>query len=51
MRDGGPRLRVVGVDGPPGADAPIMPAIAGGSTTPPTIMLAERAADLIRHGA
>jgi choline dehydrogenase len=41
-------LRVRGVDGLRVADASIMPAITGGNTNAPVVMIGERAADLIR---
>jgi choline dehydrogenase len=42
------RLRVLGVDGLRVADASIMPAVPGGNTYGAVLMIAERAADLIR---
>jgi choline dehydrogenase len=43
-----PELRVRGVDGLRVADASVFPVIPGGNTNAPTIMVAERAADLVK---
>ncbi len=44
------QLRVNGVEALRVVDASVMPAVPRGNTNAPTIALAERAADLIRHG-
>jgi choline dehydrogenase-like flavoprotein len=44
------QLRVNGVDGLRVVDASVMPVVPRGNTNAPTIAIAERAADLLRHG-
>jgi choline dehydrogenase len=45
------QLRVNGIEGLRVVDASVMPVVPRGNTNAPTIALAERAADLIRHGS
>jgi choline dehydrogenase len=44
-----PQLRVYGIDGLRVADASIMPAVISGNTNAPSIMIGEKAADLVRE--
>ncbi len=46
-----PQLRVAGIDGLRVADSSVMPRLISGNTNAPTIMIAERAADIVRGRA
>ena len=45
------RLNVIGIEGLRIADASVMPRITSGNTNSPTMMIAEKAAEFLRHDA